>query len=45
VKGKKSLPITPSERHMANIERNQMNSGIRILLLPSANGLLGGQMS
>jgi hypothetical protein len=29
----------------ANVEEDRMNPGIRILSLPSANGLLGGQMS
>jgi hypothetical protein len=44
------LPTPPSRSEwtmswMANIGGNQMNPGIRIPPLPSANGLLGGRMS
>ena len=46
----KSLSTPPTEREwatsqMVNIGGNQINPGIRILPLPSANGLLGRWMS
>ena len=49
VKGK-SLSTPPTERELAtsltaNIGRDQMNPGIRILPLPSANGIPGRRMN
>ena len=46
----KSLSTPPSGKEWAmsqtaNVGGDRMNPGIRILPLPSANGLLGGQMS
>jgi hypothetical protein len=46
----KPLPVLPSGRAwamswMANVGEDRMNPGIRILPLPSANGLPGGQIS
>ena len=46
----KTLPAPPSGRewensYTANVVGDRMNPGIRILPLPSVNGLLGGRMS
>ena len=46
----KPLPTPPSGRewamlYTANVEGNQMNPGIRIVPLPSAKSLSGGQMT
>ena len=45
----KPLPAPPSGRvwptsYTANVGGDRMNLGLRILLLPRANGLLGGRM-